>query len=164
MTPRVNLQERFLITEHPIGGVALNLVYIAEKGNGEVKHGIDLNVNSEGTLRFNVRALGDRGKNGSGRDMVLTAMQILKQNKVNVRAIEGIWKEDKDSVNTDKYKENLQQIMRREGKETTTIFEREAAAKDTWTGKIAADFGFTEVARISAEKEHTLVRFILGNE
>ncbi|MCI0996543.1 hypothetical protein [Pseudomonas corrugata] len=66
--------------------------------------------------------------------MFISAMQRLDQEGVKVNAVRGAWVEGTDSVNTADYLANLAKGM-----------PPTEAAANTWTGRIAAKYGFTSV-------------------
>jgi hypothetical protein len=67
--------------------------------------------------------------------MFLSAMQRLKQEGVQVNSIRGTWIEGTDSVNSAQYLSNLSKGMT-----------PQQAAANTWTGRIAASQGYTNVS------------------
>ncbi|MEE5055274.1 hypothetical protein V2J84_16505 [Pseudomonas alliivorans] len=66
--------------------------------------------------------------------MFISAMQRLEQEGIKVNAVRGAWFGGTDSVNTSEYLADSEKGM----------LPAEAAAK-TWTGRIAAKYGFTNV-------------------
>jgi hypothetical protein len=100
-------------------------------------HGLAIYVDKNGILGSDIRAQGDASVLGSGRDMFLSAMQRLRADGVNVSAIRGLWLPGsrKDSVNWVEFHENLPTMS------------PQAAAANTWTGRIAADLGYTQVSQ-----------------
>lgn len=66
--------------------------------------------------------------------MFASAMQRLDQEGVQVNAIRGTWIEGTDSVNAAEYLSNLDRGM-----------SPQQAAANTWTGRMAARYGFTNV-------------------
>jgi hypothetical protein len=102
----------------------------------ESGHGIAGFVD-EGVLSFNVRAQGDRQTLGSGKDMFYGAVERMKNEGIAFDKIRGTWVPGSDSVNAAEYQKNL-----------TNGMSAEDAAKNTWTGRLAADQGFTKVGAI----------------
>lgn len=84
------------------------------------------------------KTVSDSSLQGSGRDMFISAMQRLSNEGIQVNQIRGNWLNGGDSVNTAQYQANI-----------ATGMSPEQAAKNTWTGKVAADFGFTKVQSVT---------------
>ena len=99
-------------------------------------HGLEVHVDKNGVLGFNIRAQGDASVYGSGRDMFISMMQRLEKDGVAVNKIRGYWMSGTDSVNYQQFIQNASRLG--EAK----------AAQQTWTGKIASDYGFTNVESI----------------
>jgi len=93
-------------------------------------HGISATLNGRGHLSFFVSAGGDKETQGGGRDMFVSLMQRIERDGLEVKVIEGNWAK---GTNFDEYFENLKTMPDVD------------AAKLTWTGRRAAEFGFTEV-------------------
>jgi hypothetical protein len=128
--PRVDVTDDFIVKTGSDGTVRL------QYGNPDGVSGLIVNVDSDGTLGFNIRAPsgGDPVSGASGTDMFASAMQRLDQEGVQVNAIRGTWIEGTDSVNSAEYLSNLDQGM-----------SPQQAAANTWTGRMAARYGFTNV-------------------
>jgi len=61
-------------------------------------------------------------------------MKTVADDGVDVKTIRGYWLGDTESVNFRQYMESLRTMPPR------------AAAADTWTGRIAADYGYVNVS------------------
>ncbi|WP_141243617.1 hypothetical protein [Pseudomonas indica] len=94
-------------------------------------------MDKNGVLGFNIRAQGDVSVNGSGRDMFISAMQRIESDGVAVKEIRGYWIKNSDSVNYAQYASSMEALG------------TEKAALNTWTGKIAQEYGFSKVEKIS---------------
>lgn len=128
--PNVDLTDDFIVKTGSDGTTRL------QYGNPDGVSGLIVNVDSDGTLGFNIRVPsgGDPMSGASGTDMFASAMQRLDQEGVQVNAIRGTWIEGTDSVNAAEYLSNLDQGM-----------SPQQAAANTWTGRMAANYGFTNV-------------------
>ncbi|MBB5448351.1 MULTISPECIES: hypothetical protein [unclassified Paraburkholderia] len=128
--PRVNVADDFVFRANRNGSVTLQF------GDPEGVHGLIVNVDKQGTLGFDIRSArgGSSFSNESGTDMFASAMQRLEREGVQVNAIRGVWINGTDSVNAAQYASNLSLGM-----------SPERAAANTWTGRIAARYGFTNV-------------------
>ena len=104
-----------------------------EDGN----HGLEFHIDKDGVLGFNIRAQGDAAVHGSGKDMFISMMQRLDKDKVSVNKIRGYWMSGTDSVNYQQYVQNIDKLG------------SEKAALNTWTGKIAQDYGYSKVESVS---------------
>jgi len=129
-TPRVDVSSRF--TKESLGGGAVQYRYLDPTGDGG--HGLIMAIDSEGTLGFEIRAEGDAATLGTGTDMFASGMQRLSADGVQVNAIRGYWMEDSGSVNLQQFTENLK------------IMDPQAAAANTWTGRIAGRYGYLQVS------------------
>ncbi|WP_428842182.1 hemagglutinin repeat-containing protein, partial [Pseudomonas corrugata] len=126
LAPRIDVTSDFSMRSYKDGLVMLKY------GDPEVA-GLVVNVDKYGVLGFDVRA-NSNGFNPSGTDMFISAMQRLDQEGIKVSAIRGAWVEGVKSVNTTEYTANLAKGM-----------SPTEAAANTWTGRIAAKYGFTSV-------------------
>jgi filamentous hemagglutinin len=99
-------------------------------------HGLEVHIDKNGVLGFNIRAQGDASVYGSGRDMFISMMQRLEKDGVAVNKIRGYWMSGTDSVNYQQFVQNASSLG------------KVKAAQQTWTGKIASDYGFTNVESI----------------
>ncbi|WP_392397827.1 hemagglutinin repeat-containing protein, partial [Pseudomonas corrugata] len=126
LAPRIDVTSDFSMRSYKDGLVMLKY------GDPEVA-GLVVNVDKYGVLGFDVRA-NNNGFNPSGTDMFISAMQRLDQEGIKVSAIRGAWVEGVKSVNTTEYTANLAKGM-----------SPTEAAANTWTGRIAAKYGFTSV-------------------
>ncbi|WP_156440223.1 MULTISPECIES: hypothetical protein [unclassified Burkholderia] len=129
-TPRINVSDEFVVRTSKNGSVSLQF------GDPEGIHGLVVNVDKQGVLGFNIRSApgGSSFSTASGTDMFASAMQRLEQDGVQVNAIRGTWISGTDSVNAAQYASNLSKGMT-----------PQQAAANTWTGRIAARYGFTNV-------------------
>lgn len=66
--------------------------------------------------------------------MFASGMRRLSADGVQVNAIRGYWIEDSGSVNLQQYTENL------------NTMDPQAAAANTWTGRIAGRYGYLQVS------------------
>ena len=146
--PKVNVSDNFSVTRFKDGSIDLDYL------NPDNGHGLLVNVDSKGVLGFEIRAEGDTTLLGSGTDMFSSAMLRLEQEGVKVNAIRGAWERDSDSVNTAEYLQNIKNGM-----------PPEEAAANTWTGRIAARYGYTKsnTPKMSTLSDTTLVIFSKGN-
>ena len=101
------------------------------------KHGLIAKLSDAGVLEFTVRARGGdeaKAKLGGGRDMFVSLMNRVQQDGLIVHSVMGRWVGGfgDDTVNYNEFVENA--------KTMTSI----DAARNTWTGRQAAEFGFTE--------------------
>lgn len=142
--PRIDVTDRFVVTPGKDGGMTLKY------GNPDGVSGIVVNVDKNGVLGFDVRASKDPNAfyDGSGIDMFSSSMQRLAQEGVPVNKIRGAWVEGSDSVNYAQFSQNLSAGMNPVD-----------AAKNTWTGKLAAWYGYTKVEKIEKIGEITYVTF-----
>ncbi|MHA6883128.1 hypothetical protein, partial [Ralstonia pseudosolanacearum] len=126
--PRVDVSGQFNITRY---GGALDVDYLdAEFGN----HGLNATIDKNGRLSFEVRAQGDVSKLGSGTDMFSSMMLRLNREGIDVNAITGTWISGGDSVNAAEFARNVKMGMTPED-----------AAMNTWTGRMAARYGYSSV-------------------
>ena len=131
LTPRIDLTDHFnLITSR--SGSRTYRYMDPEDGI----HGLEVHVDKNGVLGFNIRAQSDASVYGSGRDMFISMMQRLGKDGVAVNKIRGYWMSGPDSVNYLQFIQNTSKIG------------EVKAAQQTWTGKIASDYGFTKVESI----------------
>ena len=79
-------------------------------------------------------AEGNAATLGTGTDMFASGMRRLSADGVQVNAIRGYWIEDSGSVNLQQYTENL------------NTMDPQAAAANTWTGRIAGRYGYLQVS------------------
>ncbi|WP_423814595.1 adhesin [Pseudomonas viridiflava] len=128
LKPRIDVTSSFSMKSYKDGLVTLRYGNPEEGGAG-----LSLSVDKSGVLGFDVRS-SNNALNPSGTDMFISAMQRLEQEGIKVNAVRGAWFGGTDSVNTSEYLANLEKGM----------LPAEAAAK-TWTGRIAAKYGFTNV-------------------
>ena len=141
--PRVNVADDFVYKANKNGSVTL------QYGNPDGVHGLIVNVDRQGILGFDIRSTpGNSFSDASGTDMFASAMQRLQRENVQVNAIRGVWIEGADSVNAAQYLTNLNR----------GLSPRNAAA-DTWTGRMAARYGYTNVGAPSAGFSSTTVIF-----
>lgn len=134
-TPRVNVADKFSVTRGELGEISL-------KYHDLKVHGLNLEVNANGVLTLEVKAGGDATKLGSGKDMFYSAMQRLSSEKIAVNEIQGFWVSPdllkaKDTVNAAEYIAN-----RAKG------WSEIKSAQNTWTGRVAAEYGFTQVTNV----------------
>ena len=80
--------------------------------------------------------------------MFASAMQRLQRENVQVNSIRGVWIDGTDSVNAAQYLSNLNRGM-----------SPQQAAANTWTGNMAARYGYTNVGVPSTEYSSTTVIF-----
>jgi hypothetical protein len=130
LTPRVDISDRFNVQSFKDGSRTYKY------GNPEGVHGLEVHVDADGVLGFNIRAQGDSAIHGSGRDMFNSAMLRLKQDNVNVNQIRGYWESGTDSVNYSQFSNNINAMS------------QEQAALNTWTGQLAKDHGFGNIVSI----------------
>jgi hypothetical protein len=97
-------------------------------------HGCRMTVQNH-VLRFDIRARGDRATMGGGRDMFLSGWKRIRQDGISIRRIKGNWLRGQDSTNFNSYinDRNVRGLS------------PEDAARNTWTGKIAAELGYTRI-------------------
>lgn len=81
-------------------------------------------------------------------DMFASAMQRLQREGVQVSSIRGVWIEGTDSVNAAQYMSNIGRGM-----------SPQQAAANTWTGRMAARYGYTNVGVPSQDYSSTVVLF-----
>jgi filamentous hemagglutinin len=115
-------------------------------GNPEI-HGLAVSVDKKGLLGFEIRAGGNSETQGSGRDMFISAMKRLEKEGVDVSNIRGTWIQGTESVNAKQYLSNLK------------LMPEADAARNTWTGRIASDFGFSKVESVKTSYGITTVIF-----
>ncbi|MEI2831939.1 DUF637 domain-containing protein, partial [Pseudomonas mosselii] len=127
LTPRIDVTSDFSMKSYKDGLVTLKY------GDPEGVAGLVVNVDKNGVFGFDIRSNND-GFNPSGTDMFISAMQRLDQEGIKVNAVRGAWVEGTDSINTAEYLANLAKGM-----------PATEAAANTWTGRIAAKYGFTSV-------------------
>lgn len=127
LVPRIDVTSDFSMKLYKDGLVTLKY------GDPEGVAGLIVNVDKNGILGFDVRA-SNNSFNPSGTDMFISAMQRLDQEGIQVNAVRGAWVGGAGSVNTAEYLSNL----------TKGLSPTQAAA-NTWTGRIAAKYGFTSV-------------------
>ncbi|MGC3939531.1 hemagglutinin repeat-containing protein [Roseobacter sp. EG26] len=96
-------------------------------------HGIEITVQN-GSLEFNVAAGGDAAALGSGTDMFNSAILRLQRDGVVVDRVQGVWIPGTGSDNYSQFINNVNSGLTRTD-----------AARNTWTGRIAASHGYTEV-------------------
>lgn len=96
-------------------------------------HGIEITLKN-GSLEFNVAAGGDAAALGSGTDMFNSAMLRLQRDGVKVDRVQGVWIPGTGSDNYSQFINNVNSGMTRTD-----------AARNTWTGRIAASHGYSEV-------------------
>lgn len=143
--PRVNVADDFIMRTTPNGSVTLKF------GNPEGVHGLIVDVDQQGVLGFNIRspAGGSSFSDASGTDMFASAMQRLNQEGIQVNSIRGTWIEGTDSVNAAEYLTNIDRGM-----------SPQRAAANTWTGRMAEEYGFTNVG--VPKTGHTITTVIFG--
>ncbi|KRB89213.1 hypothetical protein ASE26_29170 [Duganella sp. Root198D2] len=126
--PRIDVSDEFVFKPQKNGSAFLSY------GNPET-HGLEVFIDKGGVLGFDIRSAkgGTSWSNASGTDMFASAMIRLEQEKVTVNAIRGTWVEGTDSVNTAQYLHNLKTMSAQD------------AARNTWTGQMAAKYGYTKV-------------------
>jgi hypothetical protein len=134
-TPRVDIIEQFRRSHRVIEGRSCTcLSYIAEC-DPRYEHSLDGNVDSEGTLGFNIMAKNNKDTFGTGTDMFIGLMNRYQRENIEIKTIRACWdKWEPEGTNTKQYLSNL-----RAGQPP------EMAAKNTWTGRRAAQFGYTDV-------------------
>jgi hypothetical protein len=127
--PRVDLTDRF--TAQAVG------TETKYKCGDPRTHGLAATLKASGQLSFFVSAGGDKETLGGGRDMFVSLMLRMHRDGVEVREIEGAWTGEvgtRQSDNLDEFVRNLESMP------------QEEAAKHTWTGRRAAEFGFTQAS------------------
>jgi hypothetical protein len=144
LTPRVDVTDEFILKSNKNGSSTLRY------GDPEGIHGLILNVDKNGILGFEIRAPqgGSSFSRASGTDMFLSAMQRLEQHNIQVSAIRGTWIAGTDSVNAAQYQSNISLGM-----------SPQQAAANTWTGRIAASQGYTNVGTPTSNFGTTTVHF-----
>ncbi|HEX7634698.1 MAG TPA: hypothetical protein VF427_05380 [Noviherbaspirillum sp.] len=141
-TPRIDVADRFSVRQLPKN---IELSYEAD----EEKHYLYAYVDKKNQLGFSIRAQGDRETYGSGRDMFISLMKRLEEERITVDRIQAHWATNDDSVNTKSYLENLDHGM-----------SRQDAANNTWTGRILGEYGFRpQTFRTSEDKTSIYVIF-----
>jgi hypothetical protein len=103
-------------------------------GDVDSGHGLGASISPNGTLGFEISALGDSGRLGSGTDMFASLMNRLDADGVSVTQLRGQWYPGPNSTNFSQYMANVKAGM------SPTV-----AAANTWTGRIAAQYGYTRV-------------------
>lgn len=121
---RVDLKDEFEVDD---SDEEINIVYTAI----EHEHFLNATVRNN-VLNFYVRAEGDASTFGSGKDMFISLMNRLEEESIRVDKIQAEWEVDSDSVNTAVFLENLGRGL-----------SPKAAAHDTWTGRLVAQYGFS---------------------
>lgn len=97
-----------------------------------------MDVDKKGTLGFDIRSAPNHPyMDASGTDMFSSAMIRLNKEGITVNKIRGAWLSGTDSVNAAEYSANLAKGM-----------DANAAALNTWTGKMAQKYGYTKVESI----------------
>lgn len=140
--PRVNVANDFIVKASENG---TNLRY----GDPDGVAGLIVNVDKTGMLGFEIRAAQNHPLfEASGTDMFASAMQRLNSEGVQVSKIRGAWEAGAGSTNTAQYMQNISEGM-----------SREAAALNTWTGRIAQKYGYDKVERIETVGHITYVTF-----
>lgn len=143
LRPRVDVTDEFTVTRLKGGGVDLDY------RDPDLGHGLGISVDRNGTLGFDIRANPSSAATlGSGRDMFISGMRRLDREGVAVNQIRGYWMDGTGSVNADQYRANIAAGMT-----------PQVAAANTWTGKIAADFGFNSVKSVQQGSHTTIVIF-----
>ncbi|RKP43266.1 hypothetical protein, partial [Trinickia fusca] len=142
--PRVNVADDFAYRENKNGSVTL------QYGDPEGVHGLIVNVDRQGVLGFDIRSApgGSSLSNASGTDMFASAMERLEREGVQVNAIRGMWIGGTDSVNAAQYLSNLDRGM-----------PPQQAAANTWTGRMVARYGYTNVGMPNTGYSVTTVIF-----
>jgi hypothetical protein len=141
LLPRVDISNRFNVQLFEDGSRTYRY------GNPDEVHGIEVHVDADGVLGFNIRAQGDSAIHGSGRDMFNSAMLRLERDNVQVNQIRGYWESGTDSVNFTQYTNNINSMS------------PEQAALNTWTGRLARDHGFGNVVSIQERFGDIIVVF-----
>ncbi|SEN62644.1 hemagglutinin repeat-containing protein [Pseudomonas sp. NFACC39-1] len=141
LSPRVDISDEFKVITQKDGTRTYRYLDPAD-GN----HGLEISV-VNGVLGFEIRAQGDASALGSGRDMFISAMKRLENDGVEVNSIRGYWEKGTDSVN---YKQYM---------DASGLIGKENAALNTWTGKIAQDYGFTKVVKLEEKFGDIVVVF-----
>ncbi|WP_369914779.1 DUF6531 domain-containing protein [Xanthomonas sp. NCPPB 3005] len=131
LVPRLNLADDFFATPTRSGGKIYQLHDPSPEGMG---HGLYAAIDSEGQMRFAIRALGDRAQLGSGSDMFDSLMYRLRSDNVTVSSIKGEWHIGTESVNAAQYVSGIARGLT-----------PESAALSTWTGRMASRYGYTDV-------------------
>lgn len=128
--PRVDVSDAFQLDE--FGEYAYMDPGIKGYGDFDLKpHGLRADITSEGVLRFDIAALDDAGKYGSGTDMFASLMSRLERDGVEVKAIQGHWLPGSDNF------ANYRSARVMPGSTP------EQAALSTWTGRIATRYGYS---------------------
>lgn len=140
LSARIDLSDQFKFAITKDGYVSMRY------GNPEI-HGLVVSVDKKGVLGFEIRAGGNSETQGSGRDMFISAMKRLEKEGVEVSNIRGTWIQGTDSVNAKQYLSNLKLMPEMD------------AARNTWTGRIASDFGFSKVESVKTSYGITTVIF-----
>ncbi|SAL02599.1 hypothetical protein AWB80_08396 [Caballeronia pedi] len=142
--PRVDVTNEFVSRTSKSGITTL------QYGDPDGVHGLLVNVDRQGVLGFDIRspAGGSSFSDASGTDMFASAMQRLNQDGVSVSAIRGVWIEGTDSVNAGQYRANLSSGM-----------SPQQAAANTWTGRIAERYGYTNIGVPNTAHTKTTVIF-----
>jgi hypothetical protein len=129
--PRLDVSNRMAVTRTQDGDG--RITHVLEYGK-PLDHGLIAFLKADGTLAFTVNSREDqRGTDGGGRDMFISAMKRFKQEGLEVKAIGAHWYGElgtRDSDNLNQYASSLRKMPASD------------AAKSTWTGRLAAEFGF----------------------
>ena len=139
--PRINVADEF---EH----TSTNGYHTYDYGDLDTGHGLGISVDPDGRLGFEISALGDSTTLGSGRDMFNSAMIRMRADGVEVTEIQGNWIGQSGSVNHQQYVEGIGQGL-----------SPQQAATNTWTGQVAADYGYTNVEVVLDSINNVIVRF-----
>jgi hypothetical protein len=94
-------------------------------------HGLTVKIDRNGVMSFDIRH--GEGYPESGTDMISSLFQRLDKDGVKVNAVAGDWRELDNSLNYQQYMKNVRGMS------------KEAAAADTWTGRLMKKYGFTRV-------------------
>ncbi len=148
LKPRHDVSDQFLVDTqgNSTSGNKQIKMYFGEAS----VHGLNVIVDTDGVLRFRIRK--GPNKEESGKDMFLSAMKRLKKEHCSVKEIDGTWEVQSDSVNTEEFCANIKKGM-----------SPEAAARETWTGRLARNLGYTEVVSVSEDREYIRARFVKPN-
>ena len=139
LVPRIDVSDAFQLDD--FGTYTYMNPGIKGYGDFDLKpHGLTADVTSDGVLRFEIAALDDAAKYGSGTDMFASLMSRLERDGVDVRAVQGQWYRGSDNFAS-------YQSARAAG------FAPEQAALSTWTGKISARYGYS-VPEMRADWTH----------
>lgn len=146
---RMDLSAQFTVSKTPQG---VRLQYGDPNGWSEVggdSHGIIGFVDKDGVLGVDVYASVElRAKYGSGSDMYSSMMTRLQQENVNITGIRGAWLKGTDSVNYAQYQSGL-----------AAGLTPAQSALNTWTGKLAQSYGYSQVESITGSSSNVYVLF-----